>query len=60
MAERRVDTTSRVPVPQAAAETAAELTRTVRDATRDLPFEIEPASFVVALEELADSDENRE
>ncbi|MFO1037647.1 MAG: hypothetical protein U1E45_12430 [Geminicoccaceae bacterium] len=41
-----------VEIPPEAQAVAAELVRAVRVATRDLPFHLEPASFLVALEEL--------
>jgi hypothetical protein len=43
-----------------AAVTAAELAQAVREATRDLPLDIEPASFLVALEALAAAGEREE
>jgi hypothetical protein len=49
-----VETASGVLVPASAAETALELALAVREATRDLPFESEPASFLAVLESLAD------
>lgn len=49
----RVETSSGVPVAAGAAETAAELAQAVRAATRDLAFGVEPATFLVALDELA-------
>jgi hypothetical protein len=56
----RVDTGSGVPVAASASETAAELAQVVREATRDLPFGVEPASFLVVLEILADAGESEE
>ena len=56
----RVDTGSGVPIATSAAETAAELAQAVREATRDLAFGVEPASFLVALEDLAADGERRE
>ena len=50
-----VEAGSGVPVTSGAVETAAELAQAVRDATRELPFGVEPASFLVALEALADT-----
>jgi len=44
-----------VAVPATAIEAAAELARTVREATRDLPFGCEPADFLAAQERLADA-----
>ena len=49
----RVETGSGVPVAAGAVATAAELAQAVRDATRDLDFGVEPASFLVVLDELA-------
>ena len=49
-----VETASGVPVPASAVETALELALAVLEVTRDLPFEAEPARFLVALESLAD------
>ena len=40
--------------------TAAELTALVREATRELPFDVDPASFLVALESLARADGSAE
>ena len=48
------------PVAASAAETAAELAQAVREATRDLPFGVEPAAFLVVLEVLADAGESEE
>jgi len=45
-----------VAVPTVAIEAAEELARTVREATRDLPFGAEPPAFLAALERLADAD----
>ena len=53
----QVETASGVPVPASAVETALELAQAVREATRDLPFGAEPPAFLVALENLADDDE---
>jgi hypothetical protein len=44
-----------ITVPAAAIEAADELARAVREATRDLPFGTEPATFLAALERLAES-----
>ena len=52
-AQQRVETGSGVAVAAEAASTADELARTVREATRGLPFDVEPASFLVALEATA-------
>jgi hypothetical protein len=54
---QRVETGSGVPVATDAAAVAAELAQTVRLGTRDLPFDVEPGSFLVALETLADAGE---
>jgi hypothetical protein len=48
-----VETPSGVPVPAAGLAAAEELARAVREATAGLPFGVEPASFVAALERLA-------
>ncbi len=50
-----VETGSGVAVAADAAVAAAELARAVREATGDLPFDVEPASFLVALDALADT-----
>ena len=55
-----VDTGSGVPIAAGAAETAAELALAVREATRELAFGVEPASFLVALEDLAAGGERHE
>jgi hypothetical protein len=57
-AKAEIDTTSGITVPASAVETAAELARIVREATRDLPFGGEPPAFLVALEGLADHTED--
>ena len=57
---QRVETGSGVPVATDAASVAAELAQTVRLGTRDLPFDVEPGSFLVALETLADAGEGEE
>ena len=56
--EERVETVSVVAVMSAALETAAELAARVRDATRELPFAVDPASFLVALEGLAQDEQD--
>lgn len=56
-AGQRVETGSGVPVATDAALVAAELAETVRQGTRDLPFDVEPASFLIVLEILADAGE---
>lgn len=56
VAEELVETVSGVAVTAAALETAAELAARVRDVTRELPFMIDPAGFLVALEHLAQAD----
>ncbi|MFL5336842.1 MAG: hypothetical protein ACJ8H8_27620 [Geminicoccaceae bacterium] len=56
--EAEIETASGVMVPASAVETAAELARIVREATRDLPFGAEPPAFLVALESLADRTED--
>jgi hypothetical protein len=48
-----VETAAGIEVPAAAAATAEELAAIVREATRDLPFGVEPAAFLAALEHLA-------
>lgn len=48
-----VDTGSGVKVTAAAVAAAEELAQLVREATAGLPFEAEPATFMVALERLA-------
>jgi hypothetical protein len=48
-----VETPSGVPVPEPGVAAAEELARAVREATAGLPFGVEPASFVAALERLA-------
>jgi hypothetical protein len=48
-----VRTASGVPVAVEAATTAEELAAIAREALRDLPFGVEPAEFLVTLEELA-------
>ncbi|MFO1050110.1 MAG: hypothetical protein U1E52_19700 [Geminicoccaceae bacterium] len=58
MSDGLVPTVAGVDVAAAALETAAELTALVREATRELPFDVDPASFLVALESLA-RDEGR-
>jgi hypothetical protein len=50
-----VEAGSGVSVAAGAAETAADLAQAVRDATRELPFGVEPASFMVALESMAEA-----
>ena len=57
-ANEQVETVSGVAVPMTAAETAAELARAVRNATRNLPFAIDPAGFLVVLENTAHEDES--
>ena len=54
----QVETVSGVAVSMAATETAAELAQAVRIATRDLPFAVDPASFLVMLEKTANEDES--
>ena len=56
-ANEQVETVSGVAVSTPAAETAAELMQAVRNATRDLPFAVDPASFLVMLERTANADE---
>ncbi|MGD9510800.1 MAG: hypothetical protein AB7I59_18950 [Geminicoccaceae bacterium] len=56
--EELVETVSGVAVTTAALETATELAARVRDATRELPFAVDPASFLVALESLAQNEED--
>lgn len=56
----RVDTGSGVRVAPDAAVTAGELAQTVREAVPELPFDVEPASFLVTLEALADCAEVQE
>ena len=56
--EERVETVSGVAVMAAALETAAELAARVRDVTRELPFAGHPASFLVALEGLAQDEQD--
>ncbi len=56
---QKVDSGSGVPISTGAAETAAELAQSVREATGELQFGLEPASFLVALVELAETDETR-
>ena len=58
MAEELVETVSGVAVTAAALETAAELAARVREVTRELPFAVDPAGFLVALEDLAQDDED--
>ena len=58
--EGRVETVSGIAVMAAALETAAELTALVREATRELPFDVDPASFLAALESLARADGSAE
>ncbi len=55
-ANEQVETVSGVAVSMAAAETAAELAQAVRDATRDLPFGVEPPASWSALESTAHED----
>ena len=57
-ANEQVETVSGVAVSMPAAETAAELAQAVRIATRDLPFAVDPASFLVMLEKTANEDES--
>jgi hypothetical protein len=54
--EELVETVSGVAVTTAAVETAAELAARVRDITHELPFAVDPAGFLVALDILADDD----
>jgi hypothetical protein len=54
--EELVETVSGVAVTPAALETAAELAARVRDTTHELPFSVDPAGFLVALEALAEDD----
>ena len=55
-AQAETESASGVMVAAGAVETAAELARVVREATRDLPFGAEAPAFLVALEDLAESD----
>lgn len=52
-----VMTASGIEVPASAVAVAEELAESVRLATRDLPFGAEPAAFLVALEQLAPSED---
>lgn len=58
--QQRVETGSGVAVAADAVASGADLARAVREATRELPFDVEPASFLVALETLADAAEAAE
>ena len=60
MSDGLVATVTGVEVGAAALETAAELTALVREATRELPFDVDPASFLAALESLARADGSAE
>lgn len=60
MSDGLVATVAGVEVGAAALETAAELTALVREATRELPFDVDPASFLAALESLARADGSAE
>jgi hypothetical protein len=55
--QRERGTPAGVPVSADAAEVAAELVRSVRDATADLPFGVEAPTFLAALEGLAADEE---
>jgi hypothetical protein len=56
--EELVDTVAGVAVMAAALETAAELAERVRDVTRELPFAVDPSGFLVALEGLAQDEQD--
>lgn len=54
-----IEALSGIEVTPEALATARELAAAVRAAAADLPFEAEPAAFLVALEELAAPEEPR-
>ena len=57
--DQNVATASGILVPPAAMATCAQLVVLLREAYADLPMEAEPGDFLVALERLADPEEQR-